>query len=147
APEQIAGPTSAPTTSAIPTQPTAGVGEVTSNGGGSVTVGDEAPSRTPWVVALAALIALAARASIRAARRDRHPAALQERWDHVLRHLARVGVDTSATRTPRSVVRDATDVLDDDGIAALTELAGAIEMLSYGRRDTPRPEATEVTRW
>lgn len=149
APEQIATATAQPSTAAPTAATTPGSpGASTSRPAGSSGSDDEPASRAPWVIVLGALVAVAVAASVLAGRRARlQPTNLHERWDQVLLHLDRLGVDVARTRTPRAIAHDAAAVLDDDGLVALESLASAVEAFSYGRDDAPRPDDAEVRMW
>lgn len=147
APEQPTAATTEPTTSATSTQPTAGRSEATTTTGGQTPATEETSGGSPWLLVLALLVLAAVGASTLATRRARRSPDLRERWDHVLHHLARLGVDVSPTRTPRAVAREAAELLDDDGAAALLRLAGAVETFSYAPRGTALPDDAELTGW
>lgn len=138
-------PTSAVTTAAPPTDGATGATATATGTSGS---GEDRGSRAPWLAVLAGLVAIAGLASVLATRRARlRGPDLMQRWDHVLVHLDRLGVDISDSQTPRAVVRQASDVLDAETWSALAALAAEVETASYGRSDAARASAEDVDRW
>lgn len=146
-PESTATATTAPSTAA-PTASTATSAGATATSTTSPTATRETGATSTWWLALTAMLLLAVAASLLAGRRARlRGPGLRARWERVLLHLDRIGVDVAASRTPRAIAEDAAEVLDPSSAAAMAALAGAVEMSSYGRPDGPRPTDAEVEEW
>lgn len=150
APEPVAE-SSSQTTSELTTAPSVATesGASSSAGGGATSTATRAEEdRSSWLIALAALVALAVLASVLAGRRARlRGPDLQGRWEHVLSHLSRIGVDVSPARTPRAVVRNASEVMDEGPLAALDALAREVETASYDRSDATRATDDQIEAW
>lgn len=148
APEEATS-SSEPTTTAT-TAPSASASTSGTRTSSAVAAGEEDETDRPvggWI-ALGALVLLGVGATMLARRHARPVVAdLEDRWMHVLAYLERVGVDTSPSRTPRAVVRSATDVLDAESLGALQQLAQAVETASYDRASARRFDPGQVDTW
>lgn len=146
-PESTATATTAPTTAAT-ASPTTGSADATATSSDPTTTTRDAGSDRTWVVVLAALLLLAVAVSVLAGRRARlHGPGLRARWDRVLLHLDRIGVDVAPSRTPRAIARDAAELLDPGSADAMSALAGAVETATYGPADAVKPSDADVEAW